>query len=264
MRYMFLILNSLYSIGFVRTANRIARLWKLSLGLYNKQGVQAYSKSWWDERFYGASVLDRNTISNSIDEYATAYHYASVELIIAKELFNLKDEIKTDNILDVGSGAGHWIDFYRRIGGKNLIGLDVSEKVISALREKYAGQEVRLLNGVVADLQKKELGELDIVNAIGVMFHIVDDVEWRSSLTIFHSSLKQGGVLIVGGHFGLLDGLNVQVDEYGVNKRLRSRGNWEKTLKAIGFENIRFIKNRAAFDIKRVLPENNILIAIKK
>jgi hypothetical protein len=123
---------------------------------------------------------------------------------------------------------------------------------------------VRLLNGVVADLQKKELGELDIVNAIGVMFHIVDDVEWRSSLKIFHSSLKRGGVLIVGGHFGLLDGLNVQVDEYGVNKRLRSRSNWEKNLKAIGFENIRFIKNRAAFDIKRVLPENNILIAIKK
>lgn len=247
-------------------ANRLARFAKLNLGLYRTYFTtqKAYSKSWWDKKFYSSSVFDKNTISNSIDEYATAYHYASLELIIAKEFFRLKDMIKVEYILDIGTGAGHWIDFYRRIGVTKLIGLDVSEKAINALRKKYAEPEVRLINGAITDLRGEKLQELDVINAVGVMFHIVDDVEWKCSLTILHAALKKGGILVVSEHFGILDGLNVQVDQHGVNKRLRSRRNWEKTLKEIGFKDIRFIKNRTALDIKRVLPENNILIAVKK
>lgn len=266
MRSLFIVINALYSVGFVRVANRLARLGKLSFGLYNKHFTthKTYEKSWWDEDFYGSTVLDKNTISNSIDEYATAYHYASIEQIIAQEFFNRKDTLTILKVLDIGSGSGHWIDFYHRIGATNLIGLDVSRKAIDVLKKKYAKQDVRLIHGEVTALQSEMIYDLDAVNAIGVMFHIVDDDEWNSSLKTLHATLKRGGVLVVGGHFGVLDGINVQIDQHGrINKRLRSKRNWEKTLKAIGFKDIKYVNNSAAYSIKRVLPENNILIAIK-
>ena len=139
MRYIVLLVNIFYAAGLVKTGNRLARLAKNCLGFYRAHFSDSvvYDQSWWDERFYGSTILDKNTICPSIDEYATAYHYASIELIIAKELFRLQKFVKPSAVLDVGTGAGHWINFYQRIGAKKLYGIDVSKKVIDSLSAKY-------------------------------------------------------------------------------------------------------------------------------
>lgn len=258
--------NILYSLGLVRTGNYLIRFTKLSLGFYRKFFMRSKicPKSWWDEKFYVSNILDKNTISDSIDVYSAAYHYASIELLITKELFRLKKYIKLETIVDIGTGAGHWINFYQCLGAKNIYGIDISEKVISYLRKKYIDSNVHFINGTINNFQNDIKVEADLVNAIGVMFHIVDDKEWRISLEKVHKILKNRGLFIVSGYFGLLNGLNVQIDTHGVNKRLRSYRNWVKTLREIGFDDIKVVKNKNAYNIKRALPENNILIALKK
>ena len=78
------------------------------------------------------------------------------------------------------------------------------------------------------------------------------------------NSLRDGGHLVVGGHFGVLNNLNVQFDaESKINKRLRSKRSWEKTLKHLGFRKCVFFKNNAYLFVNDTLPENNILIATK-
>ena len=47
---------------------------------------------------------------------------------------------------------------------------------------------------------------------------------------------------MIGGHFGMLDGIDVQIDEKArINKRLRSMRHWKKRLKECGFSSSRFI-----------------------
>src|SRR5690606_34184649 len=108
----------------------------------------------------------------------------------------------------------------------------------------------------LADLQA------DVVNAIGVMFHIVDDREWADTVQAIANALKPGGVIVVGGHFGWLNSVNVQYCSDGtVNKRLRSARRWRQTLTRAGFANIRTLRNNAYLHASSSLPEANLLVA---
>ena len=95
--------------------------------------------------------------------------------------------------------------------------------------------EVRLADVTRPDF---DLGErFALVNAIGVMFHIVDDAAWERALRNVARHLEPGGRWIVGGQFGWVTA-NVQFhgcDDFSswgdaaargprlVNKRIRSR-----------------------------------------
>lgn len=105
--------------------------------------------------------------------------------------------------------------------------------------------------------------KFDVVCAVGVMFHIVDDHKWEDLVERIASSIVPGGLLIVGGYFGLVDGLNVQVINGEVNKRLRSWRRWRGLLKKNGFERIVLRKNNAYLRLKWLTPESNIIFAVK-
>ncbi len=167
--------------------------------------------------------------------------------------------------MDIGSGAGHWIDFYKSLEPQENVGLDVSLSSFRYLKEKYASDTtVKIHHGNALEVIAKLNGEYDLVNAIGVMFHLVDDSEWEDTVGAVGSILRQEGLFVVSGHFGLLGGLNVQIDEAGnINKRLRSIWRWRKVLRKAGFTKIRRHQNNAYLSIKDTLPQNNVLIATK-
>ena len=70
----------------------------------------------------------------------------------------------------------------------------------------------------------------DVVNAIGVMFHIVDDERWKMAIGNIGRYLRKGGVAIIGGDFG------PNTEELGVMRRTRSLALWESTLEEFGLE----------------------------
>ena len=92
----------------------------------------------------------------------------------------------------------------------------------------------------------------------------MDDSDWARTVKLIGQSLRQDGLFVAGGHFGLLDGLNAQIDEHGkINKRLRSYRNWKRCLKKSDFSRVYFYKNSANAKIDDYQPENNVLIASK-
>ena len=268
MRYAYWLAQFFYRWGFVKTGSYLARFLKNALGVYNTfiiKRTTPYTDAWWDETFYASQISDSQTINRSMDRFSTQYHYASVELLITRALFERAKQTQLDSVLDIGSGAGHWIKFYASLGATKICGVDVSQKAVEFLQKEYEHNEhIRLKHGP-ADLMIDSFEtKFDLVNAIGVMFHIVDDTQWEATLSTIANHLNSGGYLVVGGYFGWLNGLNVQADKNGVNKRLRSRFVWKRTLKALGFEDITLIKNKASYEIARILPESHILIAKKK
>ena len=119
-------------------------------------------------------------------------------------------------------------------------------------------------NGKASEIIDKSQVSFNIVNAIGVMFHIVDDAEWMDTIQKVAEVLEKTGIFIVGGHFGYFDGLNLQVDEnHQINKRLRSKKHWKHALRKAGFKSVEFYKNNSYLWIKDTLPENNVLIATR-
>jgi len=242
---------------------------RIAAGFFNtyvrKKGRTYDDSKWWDDSFYTEGVSDGNTIEQGKSAITAMYHYASVELQILKHLRNNEVQVNRSGILDIGSGSGHWIDFYKALGAGNVTAVDVSHSSFRHLVQKYSGDEsVEIHRGKALEVIGKLQEDYDIVNAIGVMFHIVDDAEWQRTILSISGRLKDGGLLIIGGHFGLLDGLNVQIDRNGgINKRLRSKGRWVSALRSAGFSGIDLYRNNAYLWIRDSLPENNVLVATK-
>lgn len=242
---------------------------KIAKGIYNtylkSKGRNYNDSEWWDKSFYTEGVSDRQTISKKKSPISSEYHYCSVKLQILKHFYNHDTRAKAISVLDIGSGSGHWIDFYKSLGFQKAVGIDVSKISVNHLKKKYINNSnIKIYLGTATDIIDKLNSPFNIVNAIGVMFHIVNDSEWNETITKIAGLIPEKGVFIAGGHFGSLNGLNVQIDPNGqINKRLRSKSLWKKTLKRAGFSEVRIYKNNSYLWINDTLPENNILVATK-
>ena len=220
-------------------------------------------ETWWDNSFYTDGIADRKTITRNKNELSALHHYASMELILLRYFFNHRYDPRGWGVFDVGSGAGHWIDFYRRIGAAQCTGIDISRQAVEFLQQKYASEPaVEIHCGLFHEFLTARRNAYDVVNAIGVMFHVTDDHEWQIGLSAIANVLKPGGLLVVGEHFGFTS-VNVQFHQDRVWKRLRSRAVWRHALRELGFREICLCYNPAYLFLKDWQPENNVLVARK-
>lgn len=245
--------------------SKLYRPFVILRGLYRTYVSRSYGayqpETWWDAYYDGEPIDDTTTLTPGKERLPTLYHYNATENLILRHLFNHGYDLTGQRVLDVGSGAGHWLQFYRSLGAASVTGVEISRPAADALSARFQddpGIEIRQ-----GDVTALDLGaDFDVINAIGVMFHIVDDDAFHRTVATLVGALKPGGLLIVGGHFGVFDNLNVQFDRDGrVNKRLRSRRHWRRLLKAC--DAVEILRNDAYRHIDSTLPENNILIATR-
>lgn len=153
------------------------------------------------------------------------------------------------------------------------VGVEISPTMAAHLRSKYAGDSAVTI--LEADSAEPEFsaGQFDIVSAIGVMFHIVDDARWLAALANLAKALKPDGLLLVGGDFGN-ETRNVQFhrtdrfeswaehdaaeDQTLVNKRVRSLAAWSEAAADCGLVIADLVRTEFAFGI--TTPENDLLV----
>jgi SAM-dependent methyltransferase len=247
---------------------KLKRIFKVLKGTYFTIADKGspWESGYWDEVFYIDGISDAKTISSQKEEFSSRHHYASVETLILRYFINHK--IKTiGSVLDLGSGAGHWIDFYLSLRAKDFVGIEVSEKCVLFLEKKYASsKDINIKLGKINSVMKdKDLNGFDLASAIGVLFHIVEDDELLECLNLIYKSLNKNGLFIMGGNFGIWPmNINTQI-KFGhiVNKRLRSKWWWKRNLANIGFKDFTIYRNTSYAFIKDRQPENSVLICKK-
>jgi SAM-dependent methyltransferase len=235
--------------------------------LFAGRGASAYDartffKDWY-ARAPGGEFSDGITISPRYDPLASRFHYAAVELSILR-CFWRRPDFRPRSVLDIGTGAGHWIEFYRSVfRPERVTGIDLTPAVVETLAERYRQTPgVRLEAADIAS-PDLDLGQrFDLVNAIGVMFHIVDDASWEIALANIAAHLNPGGVVLIGGQFGPTT-RNVQFSRADdgrklCNKRIRSRRRWRRAAANAGLRFERVIRTTAQRGL--VTPENNVLL----
>jgi len=262
----------------------------------NRQ-VPYVEKTFFDS-FYAAGVKgdveDYMTIG-MITDVESRFHYNATENSIIRMLSRLFPPARGGMIdaarwlsrrqqlrlLDVGSGSGHWVDFFREVFHVSHVhAVEIAEQMAGHLTEKYAqDDDVVVSQHNVADTFGPDDigGPVDWISAIGVMFHIVDDFRWERAVQNLSACLVDDGLLLVGGEFGARTE-NVQfhrIDEFKnwkesgtatgapegevrVNKRVRSLADWQRATATAGLEIVDLV--RTDRDAEIVTPENDILL----
>lgn len=99
-------------------------------------------------------------------------------------------------VLDIGSGTGVYVEEWQRCGTANITGSDITERAVTELSRRFS--DVRFLRldiGDVAPLSRGD-GPFDIVSALDVLFHIVDDERYDRAIANIAAALRPGGSFI--------------------------------------------------------------------
>lgn len=264
-------------------------------------GIVPYDAKTFFESFYGSTVRgepeDWMTIG-ATTEHEARFHYNAVENSILRALARLEplprgaainawrmlQRRRGLRVLDVGSGTGHWIDFFREaLFATEVVGIELNDQMADHLRRRYASEASVTILG--ADITEPGLavriGEpVDYVSAIGVMFHIVEDPLWKRAVQNLAAILKPGGLLFVGGDFGprTRDAQLHAIDRFQswqehnralesegrrrVNKRVRSLAAWSALIERSGLELVDLVRSDREPGI--MTPENDVLVARRK
>ena len=107
---------------------------------------------------------DKETISPNWDNLSVKYHYNFIENTIIEHL------PQCESVFDVGPGYGHWIDFYQQVYRAEVDFIDISRKVQMDIQTRYG---IHGHHGSIHKFVRKE--RFDVVNAIGVLHHIMND-----------------------------------------------------------------------------------------
>jgi SAM-dependent methyltransferase len=201
------------------------------------------AKEAWTSRYEAAvaegDFNDATTLVRGARPVVVRYHYNAVENAILEESLDKRFPVRPA-VLDIGSGAGHWIDFYRDVlDAREVVGVEISSSAAEALARKYEhDSDVTIVERDVSeegfDLERR----FDLVNAVGVLFHIVVDNAWQRAVRNLGAHLAPGGRMLVAEHVGLVthdvdfrrpepDGGHSK-DAVYVTKRVRSAYQWRQ------------------------------------
>ena len=159
---------------------------------------------------------------------------------VRREVFlRLAGEVVPDlsraRVLDVGSGTGFYLDRWRELGVAEVTGLDLTDAAIERLRERYPTLAlVRADVGApLSEAPELEPGRYDVVSAMDVMFHIVDDEAYARALRNVHELLVPGGLFVWSDMF------SHHSDERVEHRASRTLADIERQLDAAGFDVVR-------------------------
>jgi len=151
--------------------------------------------------------------------------YRGKERAYSRLLRRASLDVRGADVLDFGCGTGHFEDLWERLGAGATAGIDVVPETIERLRRAYPGRRYLCadLSSESADLAL--FGRPDLITALDVLYHIVDDDRLLAVLR------KLVDLLPSGGHFLFTDALREQ--ETSPHVRFRSFNQWMQILPAV-------------------------------
>jgi len=120
-----------------------------------------------------------------------------LELVLARHQISLQGK----RVLDIGSGTGFYVQVFQQAGAARVVGLDIAETSVDLLRRRFPDGEFH-----VADIGGEDLpipGPFDLIAAISVLYHLVDNAHFERALENIGRLLAEGGFLLISDTFRL-------------------------------------------------------------
>lgn len=193
-------------------------------------------KSYWERRF--SSTLDISTVGYAaLGMHFNRWMYRLRRSVFLRTVATLRRERPVTAVLDVGAGSGFYLERWRELGVADIRACDLTETAVQWLRARYPGDDIFVLD-VGGDPELLPAWQVDVISAMDVIFHIVDDAQLEQAFQNMFRLLHPGGFLIFTDNF-------VHSPKRSSTHHVsRSKADLEGAVRAAGFE---IVSRRAAF-----------------
>jgi len=108
------------------------------------------------------------------------------------------------SVFEAAFGVGYYLDVWRGLKCRSVAGIDISERAHAHAARAYPGYE--LCCGDISELHQRGewpgwLGRFQVVTAIDVLYHVVDDALARKALQNLAALVAPGGVILFSEKF---------------------------------------------------------------
>lgn len=121
------------------------------------------------------------------------WSYAVAKRIFTREVRKLHQPMAA-RALDIGPGTGFFTQILMNEGYR-VSGIDISATAVAGLRKKFPG--LTFTEGRARDVT----GSYELITAIAVLFHIVDDNEYKATIQKIYESLSDDGYFLFTENF---------------------------------------------------------------
>ncbi|MFB0522653.1 MAG: class I SAM-dependent methyltransferase [Candidatus Bathyarchaeia archaeon] len=158
-------------------------------------------KQYWEKRLSNCFSLEGVGCLGMGERY-NWYLYKSKNRVMNRTLKKLHLSTRNKTVLDVGSGTGFWINYYLKKDIRNICGCDISSVSVRNLKTIYSKYDnVSIFE---ADFGSRSIPvdvEFDIVNAMDVAYHILDDDGFTTFIDNISGCLRSGGYVFLTDTF---------------------------------------------------------------
>lgn len=121
--------------------------------------------------------------------------------VFRRVIRGLDIDVPSARVLDIGSGTGFYVKLWKAAGAADVEGVDIAPTSVEFLCRRFPGSTFRQGDigdpGALAGLE----GSFDVVSAMDVLFHLVEDSAYARAIRNVHSALKEGGIFIFSDNF---------------------------------------------------------------
>lgn len=163
-------------------------------------------------------------------------------------------------VFEAGAGTGFWIALWTSLGATTVDGCDLASAAVERLRASFPGS---FSTGDLADAAVVPAdGSYDLVTAMNVLLHILDDDRFETALRNLAAAVAPGGSLLLAEP--ALTGSPEPVLRPGASSRARTLSRYVQALEPAGLELVRVEPSTVvgANPIEQAHPRYGVYLAV--
>lgn len=199
---------------------------------------------YWEQRYERLDL--RNSGHRDLPEAYNRWLYRRKQSVLAGALRRSGFLVRGSRVLEVGAGTGAYLDFWKQQGVASLTGIDLSRAAVDFVRARFPEFAFAQCD-ITGQVNAIDRGPgFDLVTALDVLYHIVDDDLLAAALANVRALLRPGGYFVLHDQF-----LHGPTEHHGYI-RWRSLADWQRSLAEAGFE----IAHRTAIFFLMIQPSD--------
>ena len=150
---------------------------------------------YWENRLR-AHYHERGVGDISLSRAYNSWLYAVRRRVFRRLLRQLQIEPADTRVLDVGSGTGVYVREWQSWGARQVTGCDITEIAVDRLARSFPAVRFLRVDIGASDLDGLAHESYEVISALDVLFHIVDDSSYNRAIANIASLLVPGGWFI--------------------------------------------------------------------